>query len=286
VVNVPEFLREGTAIADFEEAPFMVVGTDSERAFEVVSGLFDTVGGPPRRADIAATEVLKVVNNAWHALKVSFANEVGAVCKGLGIDSHAVMGLFRADRKLNLSGCYLQPGFAYGGSCLPKDLAALAALGRAQGLELPVIQAIERSNASVKKRVIDAVAARGCGRVGIVGLSFKAGTDDMRNSPMVEVAEGILAQGMEVRIYDRGVRFSEMEEASRSYLVDRIPGIADYVLADLGALVETCGLIVVAARESALNELLPTYPDKYIVDLVRLDRDLERHPGGYYGIAW
>jgi GDP-mannose 6-dehydrogenase len=172
VANVPEFQREGTAIADLEEGPLTVVGTDSDRAFAVVAGFFRDGVAPVRRADVAAVEMLKVVNNAWHALKVSFANEVGGVCKGLGIDSHAVMALFREDTKLNLSACYLKPGFAYGGSCLPKDLAALAALGRDCGVDLPVIQAIARSNASIKQRVIDTVVARGFKRAGIVGFSF------------------------------------------------------------------------------------------------------------------
>lgn len=286
VVNVPEFQREGSALADFDQAPLMVAGTDSERAFQIVSGLFGEAGPPLQRASIEATELLKMVNNAWHALKVVFANEVGAVCKSLGIDSHEVMGLFRQDTKLNLSGCYLQPGFAYGGSCLPKDLGALAALGRAQGLAVPVIESIERSNTLLKERVVRQVVSHGAACVGIVGLSFKPGTDDVRSSPMLDVAEGIAARGLELRIYDHALRASMLDEGTRAYLERRLPRLGECLVDDPAALFPACGLILAAARDPALAPLLQQHPDVYIIDLVRLGGPWERHPGGYNGIAW
>jgi len=286
VVSNPEFLREGSAVHDFEHPPMTVLGTDSERAFEVAARLYKGIDAPLNKAGIGAAEMIKMVNNSWHALKVAFANEIGVVCKSVGVDSHEVMELFCADKKLNLSSYYLKPGFAYGGSCLPKDLKALATISHDHYLETPLLTAVERSNWIHKQRLVDLVLDSGYRNVGILGFSFKAGTDDLRSSPIVEVAESLLGRGLSLHIYDKNVHLSNLLGANREYITSRIPHLADLISNDLEGVMRESDLVVVANKEREFEGLLARWPEKHVVDLVRLDELPNGRPGAYDGITW
>lgn len=286
VVSNPEFLREGSAVHDFEHPPMTVLGTDSERAFEAGAELYGGINAPLRKTGIGAAEMIKMVNNSWHALKVTFANEIGVVCKSVGVDSHEVMNLFCEDTKLNLSSYYLKPGFAYGGSCLPKDLKALATISHDQYLETPLLTAVERSNGIHKQRLVSLVLDTGFRNVGILGFSFKAGTDDLRSSPIVEVAESLLGRGLSLHIYDKNVHLSNLLGANRDYISARIPHLADLISNDLDGVMRKSELVVVANKEKEFEGLLSRWPEKHIVDLVRLDELPNGRPGAYDGITW
>jgi GDP-mannose 6-dehydrogenase len=286
VVSNPEFLREATAVMDFYNPPVTVAGTDSDRACEIVAAIYKGVNAPVRKTSIRAAEMIKLVNNSWHALKVAFGNEIGVVCKSLGIDSHEVMDLFCLDTKLNLSPYYLKPGFAYGGSCLPKDLKALTTISHDHYLDTPVIDAIEPSNAHHKRRLIDLVAEKGFRRVGILGFSFKPGTDDLRNSPIVEAAEILLGRGYQIRIYDKNVHLSNLMGTNREYINAKIPHLAEMISDNLEAVIEDSEFLIVANKEEEFLDLPARYPDKFIIDLVHIAGTGGPHPGGYDGISW
>ncbi len=285
IVSNPEFLREGSAVWDFFNPPVTVIGTHSDRAYGVVSELYQAIEAPVRRTTIGVAESIKLVNNSWHALKVSFANEVGVLCKEIGVDSHELMDLFCQDSKLNLSPYYLRPGFAYGGSCLPKDLKALTTMSHDQYLDTPVLDAVHRSNTLHKQRLVDLVAAKGLRKVGILGLSFKPGTDDLRSSPIVEVAETLIGRGFTVRIYDRNVHLSKLVGANREYIDAHIPHLAELISNDLDTVLAESEIVIVANKEPEFQELGTRSNGKHIVDLVRVP-GLDSHGGGYDGIAW
>lgn len=286
VATNPEFLREGTAVYDFDNPPITVIGTDSVKAFALASELYSEIQAPIRRVDIATAEMIKLVNNAWHALKVAFANEVGMISKSIGVDSHELMSLFCQDSKLNLSSYYLKPGFAFGGSCLPKDLKALAAISHDNYLSTPVLNAIEPSNREQKHRLVELVVAKGYQHVGILGFSFKSGTDDLRSSPMVEIAETLLGKGFSLKIYDKNVHLSNLTGTNREYIMSRIPHLADLISNDLDNVMRQSQLVIVANKEHEFNQLLSRWPDKHVVDLVRLDEGPDGRQGKYDGVAW
>lgn len=286
VVSNPEFLREGTAIEDFHNPPVTVIGTDSDLAFDVASRIYESVNAPVWRVAIDTAESIKMINNSWHALKVAFANEVGTICKSLGIDSHEVMNLFCQDDKLNLSPYYLKPGFAYGGSCLPKDLQALNTISHDNHLETPVISAIERSNTAHKDRLVQRILSSKCRRVGILGFSFKPGTDDLRNSPIVEVAETLLGKGYDLKIYDKNVHLSNLAGTNKEYIDAHIPHLSELISGELEDVLSHGEIIIIANREAEFTGLSSRCPDALIIDLVRVEDALQTHPGGYDGIAW
>jgi len=227
-----------------------------------------------------------MINNSWHALKVSFANEVGVICKALGIDSHEVMRLFCQDDKLNLSPYYLRPGFAYGGSCLPKDLQALTTIAHDHHLETPVISHIERSNTAHKDRLVRTVLASGKRKVGILGFSFKPGTDDLRNSPIVEAAETLLGKGYDLKIYDKNVHLSNLAGTNKEYIDAHIPHLSELISGSLDDVLAHGEIVIVANKEDEFAGLSARCPHVQIVDLVRIDEEVHAHPGGYEGIAW
>ena len=286
VVSNPEFLREGTAVKDFYNPPITVAGTSSERAFEMVKSVYRKVDAPVRRTSIAAAETIKLVNNSFHALKVTFANEVGNICKQLGIDSHEVMDLFCEDRKLNLSACYLKPGFAYGGSCLPKDLRALRLIAHDKYVDTPVISAIEPSNNYQKQRLVDMITETGIKKIGILGFSFKPGTDDLRESPIVDVAEVLLGKGYDLKVHDKNVHLSNLIGRNRQYVNEKIPHLEKIITDDLDEVIGNSELIIVANKEEQYANLPSRYPEKDIIDLARIEGGLDTSRGRYQGFCW
>ena len=287
----PEFLREGTAIYDYDHPPKTVIGASDERAAAMVRELYATLSAPLILTDLRTAEMLKYIDNSWHALKVTFANEVGRLCKATGIDARLAMRLFCTDTKLNISSAYLRPGFAFGGSCLPKDVRALTYQGRLLDVDTPVLSSILASNQLHIAHALAMVRATGRRRVGLLGLSFKEGTDDLRESPIVTLAEQLIGKGYELCVYDRNVRLSSLLGANREYILNHIPHIGRLMVDRPEQLFEHAEVVVVASADpefAALLERLP--PGVSVIDLVGA---ANRAAGagsagmeGYDGIAW
>jgi len=241
------------------------------------------INAPLEKVDIRVAEIIKYVNNSFHALKVTFANEVGNICKQLGIDSHEVMRIFCMDRQLNISPYYLKPGFAYGGSCLPKDLRAFNTLAHDQYLEVPVLNSIQPSNQNQVELACRLIEKTGKKKTGIIGLSFKAGTDDLRNSPIVEVIEKLKGRGFEIRIHDRNVSLSRLVGKNKSYIEEKLPHLSTLLEQDLDTLIDWAEVVVVNGKpdKPILDRIRQ---DQWVVDLIRLP-DLENIPN-YEGICW
>ena len=282
----PEFLREGTAVYDYRNPPKTVIGCSDERTGEIVASLFRGLPGPLVMTDLATAEMVKYVDNVWHALKVGFANEIGNVAKALGIDGHRVMEIFCQDTKLNLSPYYLKPGFAFGGSCLPKDLRAFNYRARTLDLQTPILESILPSNELQVRKGFDMVAARDGRKVGVLGFSFKAGTDDLRESPMVELIERLIGKGYELRVYDRNVNLARLMGANREYILNRIPHIAALMVESIDAAIAGADVIVVGNADPEFRSV----PERLkkgqsLVDLVRVNAALSSN-GPYDGICW
>ena len=226
VCNNPEFLREGSAVMDFDSPPKTVIGQFDRESGELLATLYSKLDAPFIRTDLETAEMVKYVDNTWHALKIGFANEIGNICKSSGIDAHAVMKIFCQDKKLNISPAYLMPGFAFGGSCLPKDLRALAYKAKSQDLHLPIMSAILPSNELQISKGLRLITEKGHRRIGILGFSFKSGTDDLRESPMIEVIEHLIGKGYDLRIFDRNVSIASLVGANRDFILNRIPHIS------------------------------------------------------------
>ena len=286
VCGNPEFLREGTAVYDYRNPPKTVIGETDTRSGDVLASVYAGLKAPLIRTDVDTAEMVKYADNVWHALKVCFANEIGNVCKALAIDSHRVMDIFCQDTKLNLSPYYLKPGFAFGGSCLPKDVRALSFKARTLDVPLPVIGSILESNELQIRRGVDMIMARGSRRIGILGFSFKAGTDDLRESPMVEVIERLIGKGYDLRLYDRNVAIARLTGANRDFILNHIPHISRLMVDSIDDVLAHGETIVVGngAREFA------TVGDRLrdgqaLVDFVRIAQ--ERSDGRRYdGICW
>ncbi len=285
ICNNPEFLRESTAIHDYDHPPKTVIGMIDERSGATARSLYEHLPAPMIQTAIEVAEMVKYVDNVWHALKVAFANEVGSICKRLSIDSHLVMDIFCQDRKLNISPYYLKPGFAFGGSCLPKDVSALTYKAGRLDLQLPLLESIMESNKLHIERTLEMVLAHGRKRIGILGLSFKAGTDDLRHSPMVEVAERLIGKGYDVRLYDRNVSLSHLIGANRDYILVHIPHIARLLVGTLEELAEFAEIILVGNADHEFTRIAPMLSDRqHIIDLVRLD--LADGKSSYEGLVW
>lgn len=284
----PEFLREGTSVKDFLDPPKTVVGASDSRAAETVLGLYANLPGPRYTVPIRVAEMTKYVDNSFHALKVSFANEIGAICASLDLDSHEVMDIFLADTKLNLGPAYLRPGFAFGGSCLPKDVRALNHIARRNIVETPLLGNLLRSNESHLQRAIDLITSDGRRRIGIFGLSFKPGTDDLRESPLVELAERLIGKGFEVKIFDANVALSRLVGANRAYISQRLPHIGQLLTDDIDAVLGHGEIIIVGSRDpEVVDAVTRRSADQLVVDLVRLpDAQKWRGLDNYRGIAW
>ena len=223
VISNPEFLREGSAVKDFYNPPFTLIGSNNKRSIEIMKKIYENINSPFITTDIKIAELIKYVNNAFHALKIIFANEIGNICRKQGINSHELMDIFCMDKKLNISSYYLKPGFSYGGSCLPKDLKALRTIAHDFYLESPVLENIEKSNELQKNIVYDQILNFSKEKVSFLGLSFKAGTDDLRNSPIIDIIERLLGKGFDVKIFDKNVHLSRLTGANKEYILKKIP---------------------------------------------------------------
>ena len=285
VVSNPEFLREGTAVQDYLNPPLTLIGTDSEYAEAKFRELYKDIPGEFISTDIEVAEIMKYVNNTYHALKIVFGNEVGNICKGLGIDSHKVMEIFCKDTQLNISPYYFKPGFAYGGSCLPKDSKALRTLAHDLYIDVPVINAINPSNEKQKQNAVEIIESKGKRKIGILGLSFKAGTDDLRCSPIIDVAETLLGKGYEIHIYDKNVRASQVTGTNADFIAAKLPHLHEIITDDLDAVCSECDVLVVTNKEKEFADVPAKYPHKAIVDLVRQFKELD-YEGNYEGISW
>lgn len=285
VVSNPEFLREGTSVEDYFNPPLTLVGTDCDYAEQTFRELYKGINAEFIATDIRVAEMMKYVNNTYHALKIVFGNEVGNICKGLNVDSHKVMEIFCKDKQLNISPYYFKPGFAYGGSCLPKDMKALRTLAHDLYIDVPVIESIYESNEIQKKRAVQLIMAQGKRKVGILGLSFKAGTDDLRCSPIVDVVESLLGKGFEIRIYDKNVRISELTGTNKDFIMAKIPHLQHFVTDNLAEVCENSDVLVVTNKEKEFAEVLAQYPRKVVVDLVRQWKEVD-YDGHYEGISW
>jgi len=285
VVSNPEFLREGTAVNDYFHPPYTLIGSDSKSGSEKMSQLYNEIDAEIVITSIKEAEIIKYVNNTFHALKVSFANEIGNICKTLGVDSLEVMKIFIKDKQLNISPYYLRPGFAYGGSCLPKDLRALQTLAHDLYLDTPVIQSINKSNEIQIKRAERIIINCNKNKIGILGLSFKEGTDDLRNSPAVNLIETLLGKGFTIKIYDKSVQYSHLTGRNKDYIDQHIPHLAKLMESDIEHLVTNSELLVVSTRETEFDEILRNIHDKKIIDLVGLDKEFLNKPN-YFGINW
>lgn len=286
VCHNPEFLREGSAVSDFKTPPKTVIGELDEASGSLLSQLYNKLDAPLIRTSLETAEMVKYVDNCWHALKIGFANEIGNLSKALGIDAHEVMNIFCQDKKLNISSTYLLPGFAFGGSCLPKDLRALAYTARLHDLELPILRAILPSNEMQVGRGLSLIMEKGNKRIGVLGFSFKAGTDDLRESPVIEVIERLLGKGYDLRIYDKNVNFASLVGANREYILNRIPHISRLMMDDIDAVLDHAQTIVIGNKDPDFRNVLNQMrDDQSIVDLVRIT-DCRSANGNYDGICW
>jgi GDP-mannose 6-dehydrogenase len=286
VCNNPEFLREGTAVYDFYNPPKTVIGEIDERSGVMLESLYEKMDAPLLRTEIEIAEMVKYTDNVWHALKVGFANEIGNICKELCIDGHKVMDIFCQDTKLNLSPYYMKPGFAFGGSCLPKDVRALGYKGRSLDLDLPIINAILPSNQNQIERGLKMIMGKGSKKVGILGFSFKAGTDDLRESPIVEMIERLIGKGYEIKLYDRNVNMAKLVGANRDFILNHIPHIAELMVDDIDTVINHADVIVIGNGDSEFKYVPGNLPQgKQVIDLVRIIPDVSQE-GKYDGICW
>jgi GDP-mannose 6-dehydrogenase len=282
----PEFLREGTAVHDYYHPPKTVIGEVNRASGDLLAAVYASMPGPMIRTDIETAEMVKYADNAWHALKVGFANEIGNVCKALEVDAHQVMEIFCQDLKLNLSPYYLKPGFAFGGSCLPKDVRALLYKAKTLDLSLPILSAILPSNQLQIERGVQAVVDKGNRRVGILGFSFKAGTDDLRESPMVELAERLIGKGYDLRVYDRNVSLAAMHGANRDYILNKIPHISRLMVPTIDEVLAHAHTIVIGNAAPEFAEVPRRIGEhQTVIDFVRVSGS-RTVAGVYEGICW
>ena len=282
----PEFLREATAIEDFHAPPFTVVGALDDRSGAAVEALYETLDAPVFRVSIEQAEIVKLACNAFHALKIGFANEIGRVCAALSIDSREIMEILCADRKLNISPAYLRPGFAFGGSCLPKDLRELTANARRLGVELPILAGILPSN----RLQLDAARAKvhslGARRVAVLGLSFKPNTDDVRESPAIELVRQLWEDGLDVVVHDPDIRLDEMFGSNRAFLERQLPQIGQIARSSLAETLESAEIVVVTQSRHEFSEAVRQLNGAHVIDLVSLDSPAGASPDLYSGISW
>ena len=282
----PEFLREGTSIKDFDDPPFTVIGAEDERTATSVASLYAGLDAPVRVVQLAVAEMVKYACNSFHGLKVAFGNEIGSICKALKVDSHEVMRIFCEDTKLNIAPTYLRPGFAFGGSCLPKDLRALSYRARQLDIDTPVLAAALSSNEAQIARAFDMVRATGSRRIGVLGLAFKAGTDDLRESPIVTLVERLIGKGLQLAIYDGHVSRANLIGANREYIEKEIPHIWSLMRGSVKEVVEFGDVVVIGNGTPEFREIQPTLRDgQVVVDLVRAF-GAKTSNGAYQGVAW
>jgi len=287
VCMVPEFLREGSSLHDFFHPPKCVIGQLDQRSGDTVAALFETIEAPMARVPIKVAEMVKYADNAFHALKVTFANEIGNICKELACDSHHVMEVFCLDRKLNLSPYYLKPGFAFGGSCLPKDVRALTHRSKLLDVPTPVLSAILDSNKKQIEKVVKQLSLFKGRTLGFLGLSFKHGTDDLRESPMVELIETMLGKGFAIKIYDEYVSIARLVGSNKEYIEKEIPHISSLMCDTPQELIDGSDVVVIGTQSADVRDALSRNLGDHhvIIDLVRIPRE-DAFKGQYHGICW
>jgi GDP-mannose 6-dehydrogenase len=284
----PEFMREGSAVADFLQPPYTILGSRDPSSLGILRELYKGTPGRVFETSIAVAEMVKYLSNAFHAVKVTFANEVGTLCKHLGVDAQAVTEIFTSDTRLNISSAYLSPGFAFGGSCLPKDVRALTYKAKELDLKLPMLESLLPSNSEHVERAVEAVMRTNKRKIAQLGLSFKAGTDDLRESPQVQLVKRLLGEGYEIKIWDQDVSLGRLAGSNRQYIEEVIPHIGSLLSADLEEVL-TWSEVVIVGNKSAKKDQLTKHlrPNQIVIDLVNLDQTLR--PNGassYEGICW
>ena len=282
----PEFLREGSSVKDFYCPPKTVIGELDKSSADTLAALYEKLPAPLIRTDLKTSEMVKYVDNIWHALKIGFANEIGNVSKAFGIDSHEVMKIFCQDQKLNISCSYLLPGYAFGGSCLPKDLRAFNYRAKAHDLQLPILTSILPSNEMQVARGLQIITEKGFKRVGILGFSFKAGTDDLRESPVIELIERLIGKGYDLRIYDKNVRLASLVGANRDFILNRIPHVSRLMMQTVDDVLTHAQTVVVANNDPDFHQVPGRLrDDQVLVDFVRVTNK-RSEAGKYDGICW
>ena len=283
----PEFLREGSAVDDYYHPPYTLIGAWDQKTSEVMENLYGSLDAPVFETEIRTAEMVKYVSNSFHALKVTFANEIGVICKTLDIDSHKVMDIFTADTQLNISAKYLQPGFAFGGSCLPKDVRALVHRAKSLDLDLPILNAILPSNQRQIEYAFRMIQRSQHKKIGILGLSFKQGTDDLRESPMVHLVERLLGKGYDLRIYDRQVSMAKVIGANKQYIEQVIPHISSLLVSNKDQILNHSEILVVGNNTPEFRDIANQVENgQHVIDLARVERDMSRLNGNYQGICW
>lgn len=284
----PEFMREGSAVNDFLQPPYTILGSEDPKHLAPLRELYKNTPGQLFETSITVAEMVKYLSNTFHAVKVTFANEVGTLCKHLGVDAEAVTKIFTSDTRLNISSAYLAPGFAFGGSCLPKDVRALTHRAKELDLRLPLLESLLPSNREHVDRAFEAVMRTGKRKIAQLGLSFKAGTDDLRESPQVELIKRLLGEGLQVRVWDKDVSLGRLAGSNRQYIEEVIPHIGSLLTADLEEALRDAE-VVILGNKSADKDQLSNYlrPGQVVIDLVNLDKS--RRPASvdhYEGICW
>ncbi|WP_416898703.1 MAG: nucleotide sugar dehydrogenase [Minwuia sp.] len=286
VCNNPEFLREGSAVRDFREPPKTVIGESDPKSGDALASLYGHLDAPLIRTEIEVAEMVKYADNAWHAVKVTFGNEIGLISKKLGIDSHKVMDIFCQDTKLNISPYYLRPGFAFGGSCLPKDLRAITYKARELDLPVHMLNAVLPSNVWQVQAGVDMVLAKGKRKVGVLGFSFKANTDDLRESPLVEVIERLLGKGVDLKLYDKNVSLARLTGANRDYIMKTIPHISNLMVDSVQEVIDHAEVLVIGNGDPAFRRVPEMMREgQILVDFVRVMNE-KSEKGRYDGVAW
>ena len=286
VCHNPEFLREGSGVKDFESPPKTVIGELDQASGDMLVTLYRKIEAPLIRTDLETAEMVKYVDNCWHALKIGFANEIGNLCKAFEIDAHKVMDIFCQDKKLNISRAYLLPGFAFGGSCLPKDLRAVCYQAKIHDLDLPIITSILSSNEMQVTRGLQLIMAKGHKRIGVLGISFKAGTDDLRESPLIEVIERLIGKGYDVRICDKNVRMASLVGANRDFILNRIPHISKLMVDGIDTVLDHAQTVVIGNNDPDFRNVFARLrDDQVVVDFARVT-DSRSKNGNYDGICW
>lgn len=286
VCNNPEFLREGTAVYDFYNPPKTVIGETDSRSGDLLAAIYEKMDAPLIRTDVQTAEMVKYSDNVWHALKVGFANEIGNISKAVGIDGHAVMEIFCQDTKLNLSPYYMKPGFAFGGSCLPKDVRALTYKAHSLDVDVPILDSIMVSNKAQIEKGLEMIVGKGSKNIGILGFSFKAGTDDLRESPLVEIIERLLGKGYNLKLYDRNVNIASLVGANRDYILNQIPHISKLMVNSIDEVLDHADTVVIGNGGDEFATVIDRLgPEQALVDLVRITPQHIRDKR-YDGICW
>jgi len=283
----PEFLRESTAIKDYDQPPMTVIGELDTASGDVLQSLYEELDAPIIRKAIEVAEMIKYTCNVWHAAKVTFANEIGNIAKAVGVDGRDVMDVVCQDKTLNLSQYYMRPGFAFGGSCLPKDVRALTYRASSLDVKAPLLNSLMTSNESQVQNAFDIIESHDKRKVALLGLSFKAGTDDLRESPLVELAERLIGKGYELNIYDSNVEYARVHGANKDYIESKIPHVSSLLNADFDQVINHADVIVLGNRDEKFRALAQQAPEgKQVIDLVGFMSKATSPASRTEGICW